>query len=421
MAKDYVMPKLAMAMNEGTINEWLVKEGDYIEQGTPIAVVETEKVSYDVESPESGYVHIIVAEGETVPVETTIAQFEESQEDCAALNRADNSVSAKAGVSSETAYMLNQLDSAGSPSQLSPSARQSGRIKASPLARKMAKDAHLELATVNGTGPGGRIVKRDILLALEAVTASLGAAPGATGPLVEKIRLPLKGTVRATIAKRMVDSLQSSAQLSSSWDSDITRLLKVRKRFVAMEDQLGTRVSMNAFLIKAMACAIKQVPIANASLVGDEIIVYESINVGIAIALPGENQYDSKLLVPVLKHVEHMGVAEIDKGMKLLFDKARNGKLTAEDMSDSTVSFSSTAGLSPPGMHSTPVLNLPNALLIGPATPQKKPLIHKGKVKVRTILPISLTFDHRVLDGSPIAQLARHMHDCLENPELMLV
>lgn len=103
-----------------------------------------------------------------------------------------------------------------------------------------------------------------------------------------------------------------------------------------------------------MACALKQVPIANASIVGDDIVVYDNINVGIAIALPGETEYDSKLQVPVLKHVDRMGVVEIDKGMKALIEKARNGQLTAEDMSDSTVSFSSTAGLSPPGMHSTP-------------------------------------------------------------------
>jgi pyruvate/2-oxoglutarate dehydrogenase complex dihydrolipoamide acyltransferase (E2) component len=258
-----------------------------------------------------------------------------------------------------------------------------------------------------------------VLLALETGVTAV-SAPAATGPLVEKLRIPMKGTVRATIARRMVDSLQTAAQLSSSWESDITQLIKARKRYVAMEEQLGTRVSMNAFLIKALACAIKQVPIANASIVGDDIVIYESINVGIAIALPGETQYDSKLLLPVLKHVERMGVVEIDKGMKALFEKARNGQLSADDMSHSTVAFSSTAGLSPPGMQSTPVLNLPNALLIGPATPQQKPIVHKGKVKIRTVLPISLTFDHRVLDGSPIARLAKHMHDCLENPELML-
>jgi pyruvate dehydrogenase E2 component (dihydrolipoamide acetyltransferase) len=414
MTKNYVMPKLAMAMNEGTVNEWLFKEGEYVEEGAPIAVVETEKVSYDVESPSSGFLHIIVAEGETVPVEVTIAQFAETEEECAALNTggaASPSSTAQAVTATEQVFEQAQA-AAASPAT-------GGRIVASPLAKKIARDGGLDLSAVAGTGPGGRIVKRDVLQAMESGVAA-GSSPLATGPLVEKLRIPMKGTVRATIARRMVESLQTTAQLSSAWESDITKLIKARKRFVAMEDQLGTRVSMNAFLIKALACALQQVPIANASIVGDDIVIYESINVGIAISLPGETQYDSKLMVPVLKHVERMGVVEIDKGMKVLFEKARNGQLSADDMSHSTVAFSSTAGLSPPGMQSTPVLNLPNALLIGPATPLKKPVEHKGKIKIRTVLPISLTFDHRVLDGSPIAQLAKHMHDCLENPELML-
>ena len=410
MANNYVMPKLAMAMNEGTINEWLVKEGEYVEEGAPIMVVETEKVSYDLESPSSGYLHILVAEGETVLCEVPIAQFMESEDACVA----DTTQGALA-VSPETQYMIDQGGSTSTPA-----VKQGGRIIASPLAKKIARDSALDLSGVNGTGPGGRIVKRDVLLALEnPVTQTV--TPLATGPLVEKLRLPVKGTARAAIAKHMLTSLQTTAQLSSAWESDITKLLKARKRFVAMEDQLGTRVSLNAFLIKAMVCAIKQVPIANASLIGDEIVIYESINVGIAMALPGETPYDGKLLVPVLKHVEQMGVVDIDKGMKILFAKARNGQLTADDMTDSTVAFSSTAGLSPPGMTSTPVLNMPNALLIGPATPKQKPVAYKGKIKLRTMLPISLTFDHRVVDGSPIAQLANHMHNCLENPELMLV
>jgi len=414
MAKDYVMPKLAMAMNEGTVNEWLFKEGDYVEEGAPIAVVETEKVSYDVESPDSGYLHIIVAEGETVPVEVLIGQLAETPEECAELSAAAAPVAAAPAGIAEFMPALLAPDTAAATLVAT-----GGRIKASPLAKKIARDAGLDLSAVAGTGPGGRIVKRDVLLALETGVTTV-SAPAATGPLVEKLRIPMKGTVRATIARRMVESLQTAAQLSSSWESDITQLIKARKRYVAMEEQLGTRVSMNAFLIKALACAIKQVPLANASIVGDDIVIYESINVGIAIALPGETQYDSKLLVPVLKHVEHMGVVDIDKGMKALFEKARNGRLSADDMSDSTVAFSSTAGLSPPGMQSTPVLNLPNALLIGPATPQEKPVAHKGKIKIRTVLPVSLTFDHRVLDGSPVARLAKHMHDCLENPELML-
>ena len=410
MAKDYVMPKLAMAMNEGTLNEWLVKEGEYVEEGAPIAVVETEKVSYDVESPVAGYLHIVVAEGETVPVEVTIAQFADTAEECAELGAGAAPASTPAVDTQQASAPVAVTAAAVAPG---------GRIKASPLAKKIARDAQLDLSKVAGTGPGGRIVKRDILLALESGVAS--AAPLVAGPLIEKLRIPIKGTMRATIAKRMVESLQTAAQLSSSWECDITKLMKTRKRLVAMSDQLGTRVSINALLIKALACALKQVPIANASIVGDDIVVYDNVNVGIAIALPGDTEYDSKLIVPVLNDVDRMGVVEIDEGMKALIEKARNGQHTAADMSGSTVTFSSTAGLAPEGMQSTPLLNLPNALLIGPSTPQDKPVVRKGKIRVRTMLPISMTFDHRVLDGLPAAKLAKIMHECLENPELMLL
>ena len=143
----------------------------------------------------------------------------------------------------------------------------------------------------------------------------------------------------------------------------------MRKSFVTREEQLGTRVSMNAFLIKALVCAIKQVPIANSCMEGDEIVIYENINMGIAISTAGTTEYDSGLMVAVLHNVENMGVVEIDIAMKALITRIREGTASAEDMSGSTITLSSTAGLAPPGMTTTPVLNLPNAALLGPSTP----------------------------------------------------
>lgn len=229
MAKDYVMPKLAMGMNEGTVNEWLFKDGDYVEQGAPVAVVETEKVSYDVESPHSGYLHILIAEGETVPVETRIGQFAESAEECTALT-ADSAAAAPS-----PAPTSSGAESSSPAQQVATTSVSGGRIKASPLAKKMAADVGLDLARVSGTGPGGRIVKRDVLLAQEQGLPAAGALER-SGPLLEKLRIPIKGTVRATIAKRLVESLQTTAQLSSTWESDITSLIKVRKGFVARAD-----------------------------------------------------------------------------------------------------------------------------------------------------------------------------------------
>lgn len=409
MAKEYLMPKLAMAMNEGTINEWLANEGDYIEVGAPLMSVETEKVAYDTESPESGYLHIVAQEGETVPVETLIAQFAESEEELQSLQ--DSAAPQVAVVESKSP------DSTSAPEPAK--ATIGDRIKASPLARKMANDRGIDLAQLAGSGPGGRIVKRDILAAQEQGVTQAPAAPVGNAKAGEKVRIPFKG-MRTTIAKRMVESLQTAAQLSSAWESDVTDLLEVRQSLVAKEEKLGTRVSMNALLIKAVAIAVKQVPIANAALIGDEIVIYDDINVGVAIALPGQSEWDSQLMVPVLKGVQNMSVVEIDLAMKSLIERARNGELGADDMSDSTITLSSTAGIAPPGLKSTPVLNLPNAVLVGPSTPKEQPVVYKGQIVPRTMMPVSVTFDHRILDGEPAARFMNHLHECLENPELLL-
>jgi pyruvate/2-oxoglutarate dehydrogenase complex dihydrolipoamide acyltransferase (E2) component len=407
MAIDYLMPKLAMAMNEGTVNEWLAAEGDYVEQGQLLATVETEKVSYDVESPDAGYLHIVVPAGETVDCETLLAQFAADEDELQQLqNSAVSPAVAAPDVGSAQSSAPETAAITVAPGQ--------GRVKASPLARKMAAAAGLELALLVGTGPGGRIVKRDILAAQQ----SAATAPAAVGDQV-LARLPLQG-MRKTIATRMTQSLRETAQLSSSWESDIDDLMALRQSFVEREEQLGTRVSFNAFLIKAVVYAIRRVPIANSCLVDDEIVIYDNVNMGIAVSIPGSTAYDSGLMVVVLHNVDRMGVVEIDREMKALIDRVRSGNATAEDLSGSTFTLSSTAGIAPPGLKTTPVLNQPNTALLGPSTPVQRPVVKDGEVLVHTLLPLSFTFDHRILDGEPAARWMSALHECLENPGLML-
>jgi pyruvate/2-oxoglutarate dehydrogenase complex dihydrolipoamide acyltransferase (E2) component len=409
MAVDYVMPKLAMAMNEGTINEWLVAEGDFVEKGQVLANIETEKVAYEVESPHAGYLHIVVPAGDTVDCEVLVAQFAETEEELARLQ--SGAQQAEPAAPDTAAPPVPNVPAAPDPG---PTAGQ--RIKASPLARKLAAQAGLDLAHIGGTGPGGRIVKRDIL----AAQATAAAAPETRGGGERVLaRVPLQG-MRKSIADRMVQSLRETAQLSSGWESDITDLLAARARLVAREEQLGTRVSVNAFIIKALVYAVRQVPIANSCLEGDDIVIYDNVNLGIAISMPGSTEYDSALRVGVLHQVEHMGLVELDTSMKALIQRVRNGEASVEDLSGSTITLSSTAGIAPPGMTTTPLLNLPNAALLGPSTPIERPVVYQGEVCVRTMLPLSFTFDHRLLDGEPAARCMKALHEALENPELLL-
>ncbi len=407
MVRDYAMPKLAMAMNEGTINEWFFTEGDYVEKGAELACIETEKVAYDVEAPDSGYLHIIVAAGETVGCDVLLAQFADTPEELASLQ-------AKPVIAAGSVVEEPGPEGVGSAVP-TPERGAGGRIKASPLARKLAVQNNLTLEQLTGSGPGGRIVKRDIIAALDRKPLKKGEPAGSQ----VLARVPMQGS-RAAIAARMVNSLQSAAQLASSWEADITDLLDVRQRLVDREAELGTRVSFNALLIKAIVGAISQVPIANSAIEGDEIVIYESVHMGIAVALPGESEYDSRLLVPVLRDVERLSVVEIDRRMKSLIDKARTGNLGADELTGSTITLSSTAGIAPPGLSTAPILNLPNALIVGPSTPIERPVVLNGEIVPRSLLPISATFDHRVLDGEPFARFAKALNDRLENPELLL-
>ena len=421
MAKDYVMPKLAMAMNEGTVNEWLVGEGDYVEKGKIIATIETEKVAYDLEAPDTGYFHIILVPGKTVDCGTLIGQFADSEEELASLQQAAASAAEAEAPAADTAAPAAPMPTAGKPAAATPAIPapvSGGRVIASPLARKMAGDRGLELSLIPGTGPGGRIVKRDILAAIES-GAGRAPAVSAAGGWIEKARIPFSGT-RKTIAERMTQSLQSTAQLSSFWESDITDLLAMRRKFAEREEQLGTRVSVNSFLIKAIIYGVRRVPIANACLVGEEIVIYDNINIGFAVSMPGQTDYDSSLLVPVLHNVENLGLIEMDLRMKELVGRVREGRFTEDDLTGSTITLSTTAGIAPPGHRSTPVLNPPNAMLVGPSTPIEKPAVVNGEVVPRTLLPVSATFDHRVLDGDPAVRFMNAVHDALENPELLM-
>jgi len=423
---DYVMPKLAMAMNEGTINEWLVKEGELVKKSAPLANIETEKVTYDVESPEEGYIYFIAQQGDTIPCETLIAKFCVSHSDVSALAAAASApAAAQATVAPSNSAAKNPVTSAtpaaASTAAATPVLAEGERIVASPLAKKMAKDAGLDLRLVAGTHPTGRIVKRDVV---DALARGLQHAPmigtGAqVGGIRELARIPMTG-MRKVISERMMQSLQTTAQLSSAWESDITDLLAARRKFVAREEALGTKVSVNAFIIKAIAYAIKQVPIANSCQDGNDIVIYDNINMGIAISVPGTTQYDTGLMVAVLHNVERMGLVEIDIEMKALIKRVRNGEGTADDLSGSTITLSTTAGIAPPGLSTTPVLNLPNAGLVGPSTPIERPMVNNGEVVVRTMMPVSFTFDHRLLDGEPGSRFMSALHEALENPELML-
>lgn len=231
--------------------------------------------------------------------------------------------------------------------------------------------------------------------------------------------MPYTG-LRSAIGNSMVQQVQNRAMTLQQCETDVSELLAFRKQLVAQEKQLGTKVSVNALLIKALACAARRVPVCNASLVGEEILIWDQINVGFAITLPSIDGYTENLMVPVIKGADRLSVSEIDREMKRLVGLARNGQLAPTDMQDSTITFTTTAGLAPAGTSGMAMLNGDNVVILGVGGAKRKPAEHQGEIALRDIAPLTITFDHRVVDGAPAARFLNHVAQYLQQPALML-
>ncbi|MCC7413047.1 MAG: 2-oxo acid dehydrogenase subunit E2 [Gammaproteobacteria bacterium] len=412
MIRDVVLPQLSMGMSEGTITAWAVQEGARIQRDALLASIETEKVVNDLPAPYGGFVHILVPAGKTVPIETPIARIAESEQEYAQL------LLPAADAGGPIAARADQPVT-GPVTSAAPAAR---RIRISGLARKLAGEHGIDPATLRGSGPDGRIEREDVLAVLAERTARQGGGADATGAGMpqqrsEKARVPMRG-MRKRIAEHLVASKTTAAGVYLFAEMDVTALIAAREAWLARAPESGTRISMTALLVKALASALEEVPICNATLIGEEIVLWEDVNVAIAVALPGKGDYDSGLITPVVREVNRKDVLTIDRDIKDLVARARSGTLRPEDTTGGTVNLSSTDGFFPGGwLVGTPLLNLPMVVSFGPGTAIQKPVVIDGQIAVRTILPCGLTFDHRALDGAPAAQLLRAIADRFAHPD----
>lgn len=287
------------------------------------------------------------------------------------------------------------------------------------MAKKMAADIGLDLGLIAGTGPGGRIIKRDIEAAQQPGAVGHAIGHAFPGGMVEQARIPMSA-MRQTIAKAMMEKTNTTATLTQYTEADVSDLLAARKHLAAQEELLGTKVSVNAFFIKAIAWAAKQVPIVNSSLQGNEIVVWDNVNVALALAVPSGDGYTENLLVPVIKNTDRLGLAEIDREMKRLIDLGRAGKLGSAEMSDSTITFSTTAGIAPDGTSGNSILNGQNNCIVGIGGAKKKPAEFQGEIALRHMAPICVNYDHRIIDGAPASRFLNYLYLALQSPMLLL-
>jgi pyruvate dehydrogenase E2 component (dihydrolipoamide acetyltransferase) len=408
MAVEVVMPKLGMAMKEGTVSVWNKEVGDSVAKGEPIASVNSEKIEIDVESPSEGTVlKIMVPEGEGVPPGTVICYIGYPGEDVVitdTMSQVQNlEVENKTGLNRKT-------------ESIPPPNNAQERVRISPIARKMAEAGKLDVEKIQGTGPGGRITKEDVQEALKSslIQSELKKESDVTlaRSLGESQQIPVSG-IRKVIAVRMYDSLQNTAQLTINMKIDVTALIALQKQTVETIQRLyENKLTMTDFIARAVVLSLQQHQQMNSAYIGDKIYLYKNVHLGMAVAL------ERGLVVPVIRDAEKCSLIDLSRNIKALAQRARQGQLLNEEMQDSTFTISNLGAYGVE--HFTPILNSPESGILGVGAVNDIPVYIGEKIERRSILPLSLTFDHRVLDGAPAAAFLQTVKQYLEEPITML-
>jgi pyruvate dehydrogenase E2 component (dihydrolipoamide acetyltransferase) len=411
MARTLFMPKLGVTMEEGKIVEWKKKEGDFVQKGEILLVIESDKVAIEYEAPESGVLgKIIVSQEGSAAVGQPICIFTEPGEKFEAA--ASSTISEPSEKGEKPEALSSPPPSAG------PSAEDSKTIKVVPLVKKLAAELGIPLNGVKGTGPGGRITKDDLLKYDEQRSRSAAPAkaapekapvsPGATaGERRVKTVIPLTGT-RGTIAKRMAASFQNP-QGTQFRDIDATETLALWNLLKeGVEKGTGQKLTFTALLVKTLVRALQEHPSMNSIIEDGQIKIMENINMGIASAV------DGGLIVPVIHDVQNMTIGQIAATLAALGEKAKGKRLTAADISGGTFTLTNMGMFQ--AEHFTPLLNPPEAAILGVGAVQKKAVVVNDEIQIRPILPLSLAMDHRGIDGAPAAQFFARMKELLETP-----
>ena len=388
MAIEVAMPKFGLTMHEGTVQRYFKVVGESVTAGEPLYEVETEKVLYEVEAPSAGIVAAwLVEEGATVECGVAVAVLAEAGEDLAVVTgRYANRVSSNGASMAPERPARERATSSASVSAHAGSSRRA----VSPVARKLAAEMGVDVEAIEGSGPGGRVTKEDVERAAKTPQAAIRAAPTAAPAPASGARTRLRGA-RKTIAERMHQSLRESAQITIMTEADVTAATELRARLKSEFDATYTDM-----LIHAASRALLRHPRVAARLEGAEIVEPAEINVGIAVAL------SEGLIVPVVRDAARKGLREIAIEAKALGEKARTGHLKLEDVTGGTLTITNLGTYGIDGF--TPILNPGETGILGVGRIVEKPAIYRGEIARRAMMTLSLTFDHRVVDGAPAAE-----------------
>lgn len=423
MAESISMPKLGFDMREGILVRWVKNESENINKGDVLAEIETDKATVEVESSASGIVRkLLASQGDSIPVGAVIA----------IIGTVDEKIEINlTSVAGQTPNLENQ------PTLVFPSAQAplldaietTAPVKASPLARKVATGARMDLAKIRGTGPGGRIVRRDVEAALLSDLTGPSVNPPSKLIATAKPRIGSPSNsgiqtipqsdeiiqtskLRQAIGRRLVESKQNLPHFYVTHEYNMASLIELRKQLNSLL-QDDEKISVNDFIVKAVALALREFPNLNSSLIGNEIIQHGAVNVGIAVTVPGG------LLTIVIKDTDQKSLRQISLEIKNMAGRARTGKVKPEDVDGSTFSTSNL------GMYDvenfTAIINPPEAAILAIGSSREWPVVENGQVKIGNRMKCTVSVDHRISDGSEAAQFMQALARYLENPLRLLV
>jgi 2-oxoglutarate dehydrogenase E2 component (dihydrolipoamide succinyltransferase) len=460
MAVDVVMPQMGESIFEGTITKWLKKPGDKVERDEPLFEISTDKVDAEIPSPSAGVLkEIKIPEGQTVPIQTIVAVIDgagsaaaSAPAPAAASAPAKAATPAPAPAADSAPALVPARPAAPAAPAVSASAAAGApttteRIHSSPLVRRMAKEHGIDLATLEGTGAGGRITKEDIEAVIAAqsapaithAAASAAAARPAVPPPAPPVTAPGASAVhgsqfmpalqvgvpreriyfgnyevqplsvmRQKIAEHMVASKHVSAHVYSVDEIDMTRVAAIRAKAKAeFESRYETRLTFMPFFVKAAVAGLRAYPTLNASLDGTNIVLHKEINIGMAVAL------DWGLIVPVIKNADEKNLLGIQRTLNDLAERARTKKLRPEEVQEGTFSITNPGVFG--GLFGLPVISQPNVGILGLGAIEKRPVVIDDAIAIRSMCYVTLSYDHRVVDGAIAHQFLHKVKDTLEN------
>ena len=431
MAVEITIPSLGESITEVVLSKWHKSSGDYVEKDEDIFEVESDKITTDIPAPESGIIKISAEEGTELEIGAVVGSIDPDAE---RPSGGDKSTKEESDETSDRGQQVQDEQSSSKVKSVSASStEQNSDARATSLAKKVAADRGIKLADIKGTGPSGRITRDDVLAASErretsdADAKKDGSSARETAPARSShddadsgdrtTRREKMTKLRQRIAQRLVEAQHNAAMLTTFNEVDMSEVMRLRAAYKeSFSEKHGIGLGFMSFFIKACISALKAYPRVNAYIVGHEIEYHDFMDISIAVGT------EKGLVVPIIRNAHRMGFADIEQSIKDLATRAKDGKLTIDDMTGGTFTISNGGVYG--SLNSTPILNPPQSGILGMHTIKKRPVEHPdkpGEIVLRPMMNLALSYDHRIIDGAEAVGFLVHVKNCIERPERMLL